>query len=364
MSFAVKQPANLLSTHMKFYLISLCLLGIILPIQNAYSQQNSNRPQFLKMQSDKGFILPIDCAIGTDCWIMNYMDYTPDDGQNTDAACQKRTYDGHKGTDFAILDGTTMEQGVNVLAAQDGKVSKIRDGDMDIWADEAQLQAIKDARKECGNAVMITHENDVQTIYCHLKKDSITAKANQRVKAGDKIAQVGLSGHTQFPHVTFMVMKNNKVIDPFTGQSNNKSCGKIKSSLWNKNLKLQYQPFDIQSLEFSNTIPTLDDLDKNTNLSDAIKISDNKIILWGTILGVQKNDIITLEITDPNGKEFLKQETIQDKDRIRQLYYIGKTVEKYDVIEGAYTAKITYTRKQEGRDDIVKSKFKAALITK
>ena len=228
---------------MRFLLSLLCLTVFT---GTSFAQE----PKFLEMKKAEGFNLPIACEIGEDCWVMNYVDYGADDGEQRDMACLARTYDGHKGTDFAILDDAAMRAGVDVVAPRAGTVLKVRDGEPDQWSTPEQIAEIKKERKECGNALMIDHGNDIKTIYCHLKKNSIAVKQGQAVKAGDKLAQVGLSGKTEFPHLHFGVLKKDKVIDPFTGSKNNRTCGKRGTSLWNKNVKLAYQPFVIQALGF------------------------------------------------------------------------------------------------------------------
>ena len=45
-----------------------------------------------------------------------------------DFGCGRQTYDGHKGTDFAIPDEKIMAKGVAVKAVAAGKVLRVRDG--------------------------------------------------------------------------------------------------------------------------------------------------------------------------------------------------------------------------------------------
>ena len=77
--------------------------------------------------------LPIACAVGTDCWVVNYVDLDPS-VETRDYACGKATYDGHKGVDFAIRDLAAMAKGVPVLAAAPGTVEGVRDGMADLDA--------------------------------------------------------------------------------------------------------------------------------------------------------------------------------------------------------------------------------------
>ncbi|HAI29129.1 MAG TPA: M23 family peptidase, partial [Thalassospira sp.] len=76
------------------------------------------------------FDLPVDCADNT-CDIVHYVDHDPGP-QIRDYACGTTTYDGHRGTDFAIPDEATMLEGVSVRAIADGTVRALREGVEDI----------------------------------------------------------------------------------------------------------------------------------------------------------------------------------------------------------------------------------------
>ena len=346
--------------------LHIIVLGLILfayPNANAQNR-NSSQPQLFDISRPTLFNLPIDCTIGEDCWVMNYVDMGINDDKRTDPACYNRTYNNHKGTDFAILDGKVMEKGVQVIAPMDGTVTKIRDGEEDLWATKEQLDEIRANRKECGNVVLIDHGDGLETIYCHMKKDSITVKPNQKVKIGDKIGEVGLSGLTEFPHLHFGILKDKKIIDPFTGQNNHKKCGKRIKSLWHRDTNLQYQPMIIQSIGFANDIPDLHKLERDNDQKDTLPLDINAFTFWTILLGVRDGDKITLEITDPNGKMFAENEIIQEKNRARQFYFIGKNLKNKKLIEGAYTGFIKIERQLNNGKTVTKDKIKSILITR
>ena len=276
---------------------------------------------------------------------MKYVDFGPDDGKLTDPFCLAQTSDGHKGTDFAILDGMAMERGVNVLAAANGTVQKIRDGEPDRWATPEDLKAVQEQRKECGNAILITHENGIKTLYCHLKNGSLTVKPEDKVKTGDVIAKVGLSGFTEFPHVHFGILKGNEILDPFTGLNNDaKECGQIKKEMWQKETIIDYQSLSIMDIGFSNSVPTLRNIEKDSNFANNISLQSDIISFWVTILGAQKGDEIVMEIRDPNGKIYTERKIIQDKTRAKQFYYVGRKTQNTPLIEGAYTGTVQIIR--------------------
>ena len=346
------------------------LLGVFsclvfaLPLQAQDVGKDFSDKPFVKIIKPVSYSLPIDCTPGENCWVMNYVDFGPDDQKKTDPQCMERTYDTHKGTDFAIRDGKAMEEGVDVLAAAGGMVKKIRDGEPDLWASDAQLEAIKAARKECGNAILIEHENAQQTIYCHLKKGSITVKQNQEVKRGEKVAQVGLSGLTQFPHLHFGIIWEGAIIDPFTGQNNTDKCGVFKRSFWAEDVGLGYQPVSIQDIGFQNTVPDLKKIERDASTPENINTGSDILAFWVTILGAREGDEITIEIRDPNDKVFARRLITQNKTRARQFYYTGRKLNSNPLIEGAYTGRVKITRMPEdmNKPPLVKSKTTAILV--
>jgi murein DD-endopeptidase MepM/ murein hydrolase activator NlpD len=64
------------------------------------------------------------------------------------------------------------------------------------------------------NYVVIEHENNEFSFYVHLKKDSIRVREGQIVKENTKIAQIGLSGYTGYPHLHFEVHAEREMDDP------------------------------------------------------------------------------------------------------------------------------------------------------
>ena len=87
--------------------------------------------------------------------------------------------------------------GQPVLADANGTVAKVVDGDLD----NAPYHPAADAKH--GNVVVIDHGDGEFSVYSHLKHGSVTVKAGDPVKAGEKIAQVGNSGDSGFPRLEY-----------------------------------------------------------------------------------------------------------------------------------------------------------------
>ena len=95
----------------------------------------------------------------------------------------------HKGTDFAAPVGTP------ILATADGVVTK--------------------AERRGGNGiyVKIKHNATYETQYLHMKKYKV--RRGQRVKQGEVIGWVGMTGNTSGPHVCYRFWKKGRQVDPF-----------------------------------------------------------------------------------------------------------------------------------------------------
>ncbi len=94
----------------------------------------------------------------------------------------------HEGIDYAA------EKGTDVKAAADGVVY------------ETEYSA------EDGNYIVLLHANGDMTYYCHCQE--ITARKDEEVKCGDKIAAVGQTGRATGPHLHFALSRNGEFIDP------------------------------------------------------------------------------------------------------------------------------------------------------
>lgn len=237
---------------------------------------------------DVKFTMPLKGSNSIDFFICRYVDHDLGEGE-FDAFCGTETYDGHRGTDFLIRSFKTMDSGVYVYAAANGRVFETDDGHYD---------RMKNLQKSSHpNYIAIIHKNRLCTYYYHLMKNSLLVKVGDSVKAGQPIAKVGSSGYSTGPHLHFEVHdSNNKVIDPFIG-----NCSSEKMPLWSSQPPYDTSIFLIES-GFIPYVPNIDSLKERHMVSDTFYINkDTTVCFWVLVHGLQKGDTIKTEWLGPSG---------------------------------------------------------------
>lgn len=287
--------------------------------------------------------MPVACELGKTCWLVNYPDTDSTENSAKDFTCGPLSYDTHDGTDFGIRDLGTMATGVPVRAAAAGTVSRYRDGVEDRMPSKDDIKTMLATKKGCGNGVMLEHGNGWQTIYCHMKKNSLSVKAGQTVKQGDQLGLVGHSGIAEFPHLHFAVFKDGNVIDPFSGQSLDKPCGTGGAPLWSP--PLAYEPVSIYAAGFQAGTPSLENLSIDASSPETIHRSDSAALaFWSLIYGAAAGDRIHMEIRGPGNTVVVKRDIVQEKTRARQHYYVGRQFGETLAPPGHYTGAVTLNR--------------------
>jgi hypothetical protein len=313
------------------------------------------------------FSLPVSCDMGKDCWIVNHVDTDRQDNAVKDYSCGPRSYDGHKGTDIALRDMVIMEQGIDVAAAYDGKVLRLRDEMDDRMPSQEEITELMAQNRGCGNGVLINHKDGWQTIYCHMKKGSIIVQEDQEIKTGEKIGLVGHSGAAEFPHLHFGVLFEGEIVDPFTGYQKEPACNKLlrdnisDNNMWKDKGSYKYTHFSISAAGFKNTVPNIDGLKIDSSSPETLPADSEALTFWMSYYGPMKGDAISLEIKDPEGNIFARRTNFMEKDRARQFFYIGKKT-KSGLSSGDYTGTVIVTRKAGNKDPIIEKMTKTVTI--
>ncbi|WP_424978635.1 M23 family metallopeptidase [Leisingera sp. S232] len=249
---------------------------------------------------------PLDCTLGKSCHIQQFVDRDPGKGA-TDFTCGTLSYDGHKGTDFALPYLSDMQAGVAVRAAADGVVRGTRNSMPDQYADGQNEAAIKG--KECGNGVVLSHGSGWETQYCHMKRGSILVQSGQKVRAGDVLGEVGLSGKTQFPHLHLSVRKDGAVVDPFAPDSLDSCGGAVAQTLWSD--PPPYQPGGLIGAGISTAIPGFDEVKAGTARQASLAADAAALVFWAYAYGSQAGDSLELNLTGPGGTLVSHSETLE-----------------------------------------------------
>lgn len=272
---------------------------------------------------DKRFALPIDCRPGRDCWVPNYVDAQPGKGAR-DYAGGVRTYENHKGVDFAIRDQHAMTAGVTVRAAAGGVVRAIRDAMADVDYKLLKPETIKG--RECGNAVVVQHDPDWRTQYCHMRAGSVAVVRGQRIKAYATLGLVGLSGKTEFPHLHFMIFYKDNPVDPFTGLTVNDGT-KVAGNLWRDEARelLQYRETNIYHAGFATETPKYQAARRGQYNRLWLVSPIRELFVWMDIFGVHDGDRVVVRVIGPGGREVgVRRLNLKLKrPRVRQFLQIG-----------------------------------------
>ena len=288
------------------------------------------------------FARPIDCLLGEECFIQKYVDMAEKDAYG-DYRCGHLSSDKHKGTDIRLRNYPAMEAGVNVLAAADGMVANLRDGEPDI---NVKDNPHYDDSRGCGNIVILRHEDGYETFYCHMKQNSIAVQKGQHIKTGDVLGKVGLSGNTQFPHLHFGVKKDGKDIDPFNQQQLETGCqmNERAGSLW-KNTP-PYAKTTILSLGVHDGKADAENARKGEYSNLALPPKAGAMVGWVDVMAPKKDDVVTITIVKPDGSNRSFDTTIpKDKAQWFQFSGMKRKTDFWD--SGEYRLKVTVTRGEE-----------------
>lgn len=284
---------------------------------------------------------PAACTVGEECWVVNYVDHDSGDGV-ADYTCGGRSYDALQGTEIALRDRAAMKKGVDVYAAADGTVLRVRDEIADQQTTAKERDDLRAAHKGCGNGIVIDHGEGWQSVYCHLKQKSIKVNDQQKIKAGTKIAQIGQSGAAEFQQLYFGLFFEGQTVDPFSGLQKEGGCGAPDHALWRDGPA--YDPVSFYAGGIVNEVPDFDALKMEASGPTQLAVTSDKLVFWAGLFGAMAGDEVRMEIRDPAGRLVAERTMTQDQTRARQFYYVGRQIKGQSLLPGDYTGTIHLTR--------------------
>lgn len=284
---------------------------------------------------DLSLALPLDCTIGADCFIEDYVDQDPDAGRQRDFACGYNARDSHRGTDFALLTFDAIETGVTVRAAAPGRVLRTRDS----MPDDRKMRGVTN-ENACGNAVLIDHGEGWQTLYCHMRLGSVAVAPGDTVQSGTALGLVGLSGQTNHPHLHLTVTKDGSVIDPFRPNADPGTCGEPGDTLWQD--PPAYVKTGLVTAGFSTRVPEFEAI-RDGSARALHGAPDLPLVVYGLMGYAQKGDVLTLSAEGPAGEIFSHRILIQ-KTQGSAFQAYGKKAPPSGWPVGDYTGEALLTR--------------------
>lgn len=301
---------------------------------------------FLRSQPPKQEILlslPIACEVGENCFVQQYVDLDPGPGTR-DYRCGGATYNGHKGTDFRVRTLADVARGVAVLASAPGEVTAIRDHEPDrLVKSDADRAAVRN--KECGNGVVITHDEGWQTQYCHLREGSISVEKGAKVARGDRLGLVGYSGSAAFPHVHLSVRKDEKTVDPFRGTAGGPACGLGSAPLWTaQSLEAMDRPSSqLLDVGFYDGPVEVGAVEAGTPQGFLPQSASNALVSWGWAINLEKGDEVSAALIGPRG-ELARNAITLDRNKAQYMLFAGRKRPAGGWPAGRYQAVFTVVR--------------------
>ena len=107
------------------------------------------------------------------------------------------------GTAFITAEKHSKHNGIDIACENNENVKSISDG----------VVIFKNFLEDYGNTIIILHDKNIISKYCHLKNSNI--QENEAVKSGQVIAKAGKTGKlAKGVHLHFEIWQNNRILDP------------------------------------------------------------------------------------------------------------------------------------------------------
>ena len=205
----------------------LCLLD------DSYTDWFNTNLDFSSTRRSNSFPImewPLEHKLYDEVFMMNYFDQSNPgrvDQVFRDYNCGSDLgYDGHSGTDITLFNFRLMDQGVVVKAAAAGKV-------VNVIYNEFDRHYAPPYSSNTPNLVRILHDDGSQSVYVHLRKNSVSPQIGEFVETGQFLGYVASSGSSPVPHLHIEFWEPGSISpsnatyrDPWEGNCN------AKSTLW------------------------------------------------------------------------------------------------------------------------------------
>ena len=277
---------------------------------------------------------PVACQLLQNCWITNHVDLNTSKNAVEDYMCGSKSYDNSPATHISLGARNAVEDFIPVVAAADGEVVLARH-----------------IGQECGTRVVINHGKGWHTSYCNLNPKTLLTEENKTVTKGQILGTIGMSGHTNWPRLSFVVSRNGMIFDPFSGRSKLEGCLPNAKPMWTAKANPLYEPANITNTGFTVGHLSNNDISSGERPS-ATQISTEtpQLSLWTMMMNVKKGDEVEMKVYTPTGGILNETSFFIDQDKIFYPTYFSTTRKKARWDPGIYIGQITLTRRvQNGK---------------
>lgn len=290
------------------------------------------------------FLFPVSCQVMGNCWITNHVDLDDRIGRVQDYMCSDKATDNNQSTHISLAGRAYILKSPPVLAAADGRVIEAIDGYPDT---AAPLRG----ESFCGNRILIRHDDGWETSYCHLRKDSLTVRPGETVRAGQPIARIGMSGQADWPRLSFATLRNGMVFDPFSGRTSIEGCSKETHSLWAGGINPPYEPASVSNAGFTvGDISNAAILNGTAQNATIMKNEVPRLSLWALMMNLRKGDRISMSVQTPDGRILTEINETVTEDSLYYPIYLSKRRGGFLWEPGEYKGLVTITRRVNGND--------------
>ncbi len=261
------------------------------------------------------FLRPLGYTLNSDWAVNNYADVDPRPGVQADYRGGQYQSSGNDGTDIRPFGFNRMDAGIPILAAADGTVTTVVDGNFD---------RNTTANTNPSNNVRISHGNNWETRYDQLMRYSITVKVGDVVKAGQIIGLMGSSGNSTGQHVHF---------SPYY-----RGCP-VEMGFDTVVYQAQPMPYagDIEPFAFeagiTNYDPMVDILEHPSPLTSYSTTQSGIIHFWGKYYNVDSSDTLTWKWYRPDGTQAYSNNYIPGNFRF-SYWWLSRPVSSFTSTPG------------------------------
>ena len=274
------------------------------------------------------FIWPETDTPFQDHLLGNYVDLDPTSGIR-DWRGNTATFNGHQGLDLGGTNFAAMDAGRPVVAAADGVVVAIADGNPDRSTFFSALPA---------NLVAIDHGDGWQTSYLHLRRDSVEVKVGDEVQQGDMLGLEGSSGNSTASHLHFGVQHHGRSVETFLDPN----------AYWANPLGyVGDEPFMVDS-GHTNYNPIRHLKERPSDVDVTSQASFQTSYVWGRFSGLREDDFVEFTWVRPNGVVHARRSTVVPQDQSTSTITLSTNLPAVPDI-GMWTIDIRNNRKLLGQ---------------